>query len=89
MDEDLIETAVDALEGLIGQLIEDAHDDAVARAPDSLEARMERLNRLKLRGNDVTALADAAARLLRGLSHDGEGRREIPRLGAGPSTSTG
>ena len=65
MDEDLIETAVEALEGLIGQLVEEAHDDAVARAPESIEARTERLAVLSVLGTDLTVLADAAAILLR------------------------
>ncbi len=65
MDEDLIETAVDALEGLIGQLVEEAHDDAVARAPESVEARTKRLDVLRVLGADLTVLAEAAIILLR------------------------
>ena len=65
MDEDLIETAVDALEGLIGQLVEGAHDDAVSRAPESIDARLERVQDLRSTAAELATLTDAAAVLLR------------------------
>ena len=65
MDEDLIETAVDALEGLIGQLVEEAHDNAIAGPPDSMRDRAERLEGLSELGSDLALVAIAAAALLR------------------------
>jgi len=74
MDENPTETAVDALEGLIGQLIEEAHDAAVARAPSSVDARAERLRMLNVLGADLSLLAEAAVVLLRRRTNDGPQR---------------
>jgi hypothetical protein len=39
-DEELILTGLAALEGLIGVLIEDAHDEAIRRAPEDPKERL-------------------------------------------------
>ena len=65
MDEDLIETAVDALEGLIGQLIEETHDQAIDQAPADPAGRLQRLQELQRVGTDLAILADAAGILVR------------------------
>lgn len=71
-DADLTATALDALEGVIGLMVEDAHDEAVSRSPDRPEERLERIRVLRQLGADLVALADALEVLLRRSGQSGE-----------------
>jgi hypothetical protein len=64
-DEELILTGLAALEGLIGVLIEDAHDEAIRRAPDDPKERLARVRTRQEVGADVVALTRACEVLLR------------------------
>lgn len=64
-DERLIARGLEALEGLIGLVLEEALDQAVSRPPDSLDGRLQWLAGLGQAGADVAALAEAAAAVLR------------------------
>jgi hypothetical protein len=68
-DADLTATALDALEGALGLVVEDAHDLAVARAPDRRSERLKRVRVLRQVGADLVVLADACEVLLRLSDH--------------------
>jgi hypothetical protein len=64
-DEKLLAQGLDALEGLIGLVLEEALDQAVTFSPAGLQQRLRHLADLRQAGTDVVTLADAAATLLR------------------------
>ena len=64
-DEKLIAQGLEALEGLIGLVLEDALDQAVTRPPEDSTERLRWLADLKQAGADVAKLAEAAAAVLR------------------------
>ena len=64
-DEKLIAQGLEALEGLIGLVLEDALDQAVTRPPEDSTERLRWLADLKQAGADVVTLAEAAAAVLR------------------------
>ncbi len=64
-DEVLIRRGLEALEGLIGLVLEEALDQAITRPPDDQEERLQRLASLRQVGADVVTLAEAAASVLR------------------------
>lgn len=73
-DKELIRAGLEALEGLIGVLIEDAHDGAISMAPDDPAEHLDRIRALQQVGTDVVALTRACEVLLRWRSH-AEGAR--------------
>lgn len=64
-DEVLIARGLEALEGLIGLLLEEALDEAISRPPDRQAERLQRLIDLEQAGADVVLLAASAAAVLR------------------------
>ena len=64
-DERLIRQGLDALEGLVGLVLEEALEQALGRPPDDATERLHQLHHLRQAGTDVVTLADAAAALLR------------------------
>ncbi len=64
-DEELIRAGLEALESLIGMLIEDAHDGAIGMAPDDPAKHLDHIRMLQQVGTDVVALAGACEVLLR------------------------
>jgi hypothetical protein len=57
--------AVEALEAALIVIVEDAHELAVARAPEAAEPHRERIAVLRQIGTDIALLAEARAVLLR------------------------
>jgi hypothetical protein len=64
-DEELIRAGLDALQGVMGVLIEDAHDLAVSRAPEEAGERLARVGALSRLEPTVVALTRACEVLLR------------------------
>ena len=64
-DERLIQRGLDDIEALIGLVFEEALESAVSRPPDDPAARQDRLAGLEQACADATALAGAAAVVLR------------------------
>jgi hypothetical protein len=64
-DEVLIAQGLEALEGLIGLVLEQALDSAVYRPPDDADERLRHLSELRQAGADVVVLAEAAVALHR------------------------
>ena len=65
-DRDLALAALEALEAVLIVVIEDAHEIAVAGAPEAVEeAHRERIAALRQAGADIVTLAEASAVLLR------------------------
>lgn len=58
--------AFEALEAVLIVMLEDAHELAVASAPEAIEARRARIKVLRQAGAEIAVLADACAVLLRG-----------------------
>ena len=67
MPDDELAAALEALEAVLIELIEHAHEVAVARPPEAAEARRERIGALRQVGVDITSLADACAVLARDM----------------------
>ena len=65
MPDDEVAAALEALEAVLILIVEGAHDLAVARAPEAMEARRERVAALRQVGTDIAVLAEACADLLR------------------------
>lgn len=57
--------AVEVLEGALIVIVEDAHELAVASAPETAKSHSERMAALRQIGTDIALLADACAVLLR------------------------
>ena len=64
-DEKLIAQGLEALEGVIGLVLEEALDRAVAQPPDLPAERLRWLADLRQAGADVAKLAEAAVAVLR------------------------
>ncbi|HEX2552750.1 MAG TPA: hypothetical protein VHL98_03555 [Microvirga sp.] len=64
-DEVLIAQGLEALEGLISLILEEALDRAVSRPPDDADERLLHLAELSQAGADLVVLAEAAALVLR------------------------
>ena len=64
-DEKLITEGLDALDGLIGLVLEEALDQALARPPADAIGRLRRLADLRQAGADVVVLAEATRSMLR------------------------
>ena len=63
-DEDMA-AALEAIEAALIVIVEEAHELAVASAPDAIEARRERTEALRQAGSDIAMLAENCAVLLR------------------------
>jgi hypothetical protein len=64
-DPELAAAALEALETVLIVIIEDAHEVAVASAPETVDAHGERVQALRRVGTDLVVLAEACAVLLR------------------------
>ena len=64
-DAELIAQGLEALEGLIGLVFEEALDRAVTKPPEGSAERLQWLADLRQAGTDVATLAEAAAAVLR------------------------
>lgn len=64
-DEELIRAGLETLQGLIGVLIEDAHDGAISMAPDHPAEHLRYILALQQVGSDVVALTRACEVLVR------------------------
>ena len=65
LDREIVEAGLAALGTAIGELLEDDHLQAVSRLPASASDLAARFALLEQTGQDITALADAAAVLIR------------------------
>lgn len=61
MPDEEVAAALEAVEAVLIGMIEDAHEIAVARPPEPLQARRERIAALRQVGTDIAVLADACA----------------------------
>ncbi len=66
----LIARGLEALEGLIGLVLEEALDEAISRPSDRPAERLQRLIDLEQAGADVVLLAASAAAVLRRWQDD-------------------
>ncbi len=57
--------ALEAIEAALIVIVEEAHELAVASAPEAVEARRERTEALRQAGTDIAMLAETCAVLLR------------------------
>jgi hypothetical protein len=64
-DQEMMAAVVEALETALIVIIEDAHELAVASAPEAAEPHRERIAVLQQVGTDIALLAEACAVLLR------------------------
>ena len=57
--------ALEAIEAALIEIVEEAHELAVASAPEAIEARRKRAESLRQAGTDIAILAETCAVLLR------------------------
>ena len=57
--------ALEAIEAALIVIVEEAHELAVASAPEAIEAHRERTEALRQAGSDIAMLAETCAVLLR------------------------